>query len=145
MLTLMMVSLGIAAAPPAAATPPAPGGIHVVAVPAATPEGKDKDVEMLLDTPHLKLARITLRHGTVLEEHSAPMPVTIQVLRGSGTIQFKDRTEKISPDRMVVLAPDVAHAVTPDAGTDLELLIHHLKATPGGKGPGAGAGKRGPR
>ncbi len=124
-----------------AAAPPPPDGIHVVPVPVAAASGAPKDVELLLETPHLKLARITLRKGTVLAEHSAPMPVTIQILRGAGVIRFKDREERLSPERMVVLAPNVAHAVVPDPNTDVEILIHHLKAAPppgGGRGPGPG-------
>jgi quercetin dioxygenase-like cupin family protein len=128
----------------AAAAPP-PDGVHVVPVPAAAASGAPKDVELLLETPHLKLARITLRKGTVLAEHSAPMPVTIQILRGAGVIKFKDREERLSPERMVVLGPNVTHAVVPDPNTDLEILIHHLKAgPPPGAGRGPGAGKPGP-
>lgn len=113
-------------------------GYHAVTLPTEAGAGDPKEIKVVLDTPHVKLATITLRAGTVLEEHSAPMPVTIQSLAGTGTVKMGDKTETIGPGRMVFLAPNVAHEVVPEGKSDLVLLVHHIKPTPAGTGPGRG-------
>jgi quercetin dioxygenase-like cupin family protein len=130
-----------AATPATNATTPAPDirdgrGHHGITLPTGADEGPAKQVAVLLETPHLKLVAITLRDGTVLEPHSAPVQVTIQALRGSGRVELADgSTELLNPEHMVVLAPGVEHSVA--GGTDdLVLLVHHLR---GGSGVGRGA------
>lgn len=123
-------------------------GFHEVALPTSAGAGDGKEVKELIDLPHLKLATITLRKGTKLEEHAAPMPVTIQVLAGSGSLVMADKTVKLDREHMVVVAPNVKHAVEPDAGGDLVLLVHHVKRPGPGmmkgmKGAGGAAGATG--
>lgn len=74
----------------------------------------------------MKLVTIVLRKGTVLPEHRSPVPVTIQALQGAGTVTAGAERFRIDSTHAVVLAPNVPHAVEPDAGTDLVLLVHHL-------------------
>lgn len=112
--------------------PPGPG-YHIVTLPSSAGAGERKEVKTLLETAHLKLASITLRGGTLLEEHSAPMPVTIQVLSGRGTVEMGDIREAIDPAHMISLAPGVKHSVRPDGESDLVLLVHHFKM-PAGRG-----------
>ena len=126
-----------AVAEEAATTPPRGPGYHAVALPTEAGTGPGREVKVLLETPHVKIATITLRGGTVLEEHSAPMPVTIQALRGTGTIRMGDARETLGADKMVTLAPGVPHSVTPEGKSDLLLLVQHLKGGPG-SGPGPG-------
>ncbi len=123
---------------PRASSPPGPG-YHGVVIATQAGAGPAKEVKVLLETPHLKLATITLRQGTILEEHSTPMPVTIQALRGAGVVRMGDAREAVSVGRMVVLAPGVAHSVAPDGADDLVLLVHHMKS-PGRQGKGSGRG-----
>jgi quercetin dioxygenase-like cupin family protein len=130
------------AAKPAQPAPPGPG-FHEVAYSVAAGAGDGKEVKMLLDTPHLKLASITLRKGTVLAEHATPMPVTITAISGAGHVVAGGTKLRIEPGKMVALAPNVPHSVAPDAGTDLIVLVHHLKHGPMGPGQGNGRG-RGP-
>jgi len=106
---------------------PAGAGHRGVELPTTPGGGPAREMKVLLDTPSVKIAAITLRAGTVLEEHSAPVPVTIQALTGSGTVRIGEASEAISPGRMLFLAPGVPHAVVPEKGTDLVLLVHHLK------------------
>jgi quercetin dioxygenase-like cupin family protein len=84
-----------------------------------------------MDGPYVKLVTIVLRSGTILEEHSSSLPVSIQALRGSGTVVLRDGREPISPGRMVVLAPGVKHSVVPESKDDLIVLVQHHKRAPG--------------
>ena len=114
---------------------------HAVALPLPIGAGAPKEAKELLDTPFVKLASITLRGGTVLPDHSAPVAVTIQALAGSGVVQFGDQQEKIAPGQMVLLAPGTVHSVIPDGKGDLVVLVHYLKqgaADGGGKSPHEG-------
>ncbi len=81
---------------------------------------------MIVDEPALKLVSIVLRNGTELPEHHAAVPVTIQSLSGSGTVVAGKERLKLDPGHAVVLAPNVPHAVIPEPGKDLVLLVHHL-------------------
>jgi len=107
---------------------PALGGARarVVELPAAPGAGQPRDVRVLVDEPALKLATIVLRQGTLLPEHHSPVPVTIQALQGAGTVTAGADRFRVDATHAVVLAPHVPHAVLPDPGTDLVLLVHHL-------------------
>jgi quercetin dioxygenase-like cupin family protein len=74
----------------------------------------------------LKLASIVLRGGTVLPTHQSDVPVTIMAIQGSGTVVAGAERLRLDPTHAVVLASNVPHAVEPDTGTDLVLLVHHL-------------------
>lgn len=113
------------AAPHSAATlggPPA----RAVELPGPPGAGEPREVRVLVDEPALKLATIVLRGGTVLPTHHSEVPVTIVALQGSGTVVAGQERLRLDPAHAVVLAPRVPHAVEPDAGTDLVLLVHHL-------------------
>ncbi|MBK7395720.1 MAG: hypothetical protein IPJ34_05290 [Myxococcales bacterium] len=129
--TLAAAALSLAgcAAQPApqhhAATLAGPPG-RIVELPAAPSAGEPREVRVLVDEPALKLASIVLRGGTVLPTHHSEVPVTIVALRGSGTVVAGTERLRLDPTHAVVLAPKVPHAVEPDAGIDLVLLVHHL-------------------
>jgi quercetin dioxygenase-like cupin family protein len=128
-LTMSMMSFsGCAARAAVAGATPALGGpaARVVELPAAPGLGNPREVQVLVDEPALKLVAITLRDGTVLPEHEAPVPVTILALSGGGHVTAGAERFRLDPEHAVVLAPSVPHAVEPDAGTDLVLLVHHL-------------------
>ena len=113
-----------------AATPHRPilGGpvARTVEFPVPAGPGEPREVRVLVDEPALKLASIVLRQGTVLPEHHAPVPVTIQALQGTGTVLAAGERFGIDTAHAVVLGPNVPHTVEPDAGTDLVLLVHYL-------------------
>jgi len=100
--------------------------VRAVAFPVPVGPGQPREVRVLVDEPALKLATVVLRKGTVLPEHHAPVPVTIQALQGIGTVTAAGERFRIDPAHAVVLGPNVSHAVEPDAGTDLVLLVHYL-------------------
>ncbi|MCA9617505.1 MAG: hypothetical protein KC731_00700 [Myxococcales bacterium] len=100
----------------------------MLAIPAAAADGPKREVLVLVDRPELKLATIILREGTVLPEHSAPVPVTIQLLEGAGTARFGDNEERMHASKLLLLEADEAHTIVPDAGTTTVLLVHYLRA-----------------
>jgi quercetin dioxygenase-like cupin family protein len=102
---------------------PAARGVELLTVPGT---GKPREVQVLVNEPALKLVTIALRGGTVLPEHQSLVPVTITAVEGSGTVITGGERFRIDAAHAVVLAPKVPHAVEPDAGTDLVLLVHHL-------------------
>jgi quercetin dioxygenase-like cupin family protein len=99
---------------------------RVVEFPGPPGAGQPREARVLVDEPALKLASIVLRGGTVLPNHHSEVPVTIMALQGSGTVVAGSERLRIDPTHAVVLAPSVPHAVEPDPGTDLVLLVHHL-------------------
>ena len=107
---------------------PALGGpaARVVDFPSTVGPGQPREARVLVDEPALKLVTIVLRQGTLLPEHHAPIPVTIQALQGAGTLMAGTNRFRIDPTHAVVLAASVPHSVQPDPGTDLVLLVHHL-------------------
>lgn len=115
--------------PPAVTDPPA--GLHPVTVAAPTPEGAPKQVAVLADHPAVKIMAITLRNGTVLAEHKAPVPVTIQAAHGAATLTVSGASTLLSQGSFVVLDANTLHAVTPADATPVTVLVHHHKA--GGK------------
>ena len=128
-LAVAALALGGCAAQPAAApaTPPLGGpAARVVELPQAVGPGEPREVRVLLDEPALKLVTIILRQGTALPEHHSPVPVVIQALQGAGTVTAGSEQLRVDPAHAVVLAPNVPHAVAPDDGTDLVLLVQHL-------------------
>lgn len=135
---LSMSAVGCTAAAPAPATSAAhdhdahhhvtDGAIHgMVAVPAVAAEGPKREVRVLVDRPELKLAMIILRAGTELPEHSAPVPVTIQLLEGAGTALFGNEEERMQASKVLLLEADEPHTIRPDAGTTMVLLVHYIR------------------
>jgi uncharacterized protein (DUF2249 family)/quercetin dioxygenase-like cupin family protein len=69
---------------------------------------------------------IGLRAGQVLRPHRVPTPITIQVLRGEGTLTAEDETYPAKPGMLLPLAAHVTHGAT--AAADLVLLVHRAAA-----------------
>jgi uncharacterized protein (DUF2249 family)/quercetin dioxygenase-like cupin family protein len=65
---------------------------------------------------------IGLRAGQVLRSHRVNTPITIQVLRGEGTLTAAEAAYPARPGTLLPLAAQVTHGVT--AETDLVLLVH---------------------
>lgn len=106
-------------------------GVHVVQLPVSAEGDQGKQVSVVLETPRVKIATITLRKGTVLPTHSAPHPITIQSLSGTGTLRANGKDFALQPGVLLALAPDQKHEVTPAGKGDLVLLVHYMKARPG--------------
>ena len=96
-------------------------------------DGEGKEVKVLMDEPHLKLATVALRRGTVLPSHSTPVPATIQVLEGNGVIHVAGEAVTVTAGSVVVLAAGQEHDVVPEKDGDMLLLVHYLRSG-GGEG-----------
>ena len=90
-------------------------------------DGPGKEVSVLLDESHLKLAALMLRDGTALPSHSAPVPTTIQVLEGEGVLTVDSERISVSRGSLVSLHAGAAHDVVPKPGSDMLLLVHYLR------------------
>lgn len=112
---------------------------HAVALPVPPVAGAPKETKELLDTPFVKLVSITLRGGTVLPDHAAPVAVTLQALTGSAVVKYGEKQEKIGPGQLVLLGPNTVHSVVPDGKGDVVILVHFLKMA-GGDGKHEGPG-----
>ena len=121
----MTLVLGAFSAAALAASPP---GLHPVTVPAPLSEGAPKEVVVLADLPAVKIVAITLRAGTALPEHAAPVPVTIQAAYGTATLTIAGVSTPLTPGAFVVLDANTPHAVTPTDATPVTVLVHHHKA-----------------
>ncbi len=99
---------------------------RAVDLPAAQAPGPPREVRVLVDEPALKLASIVLRNGTPLPTHHSDVPVTIVALSGRGVVVAGAERLPLDPTHAVALAAGAPHAVEPDAGGDLVLLVHHL-------------------
>ena len=126
-LVLMLSTALISNAVDASTTP-----IHKVDVPGQIGEGDDREVTVLVDTADLKLATVTLRRGTVLPAHSTPVPATLHVLEGRGTIHVGDQPVAVSTGSIVILAADEEHDVVPAPDTDMLVLVHYLRTAASG-------------
>ena len=101
---------------------------EIITLPLEVGDGPDKEVLVLLDESHLKLALLVLRQGTVLPSHSAPVPTTIHVLEGGGVVHVGNDAVPVSAGSIVPLRAGVAHDVVPEPGTDMLLLVHYLRS-----------------
>lgn len=102
-------------------------GNTVFELPQVVGDGPGQEVSVLLDESHLKLAVLTLRQGTVLPPHSAPVPTTIQVLVGEGVIAVDGERIPVSKGSIVTLGAGAEHEVLPKEGSDMSLLVHYLR------------------
>ncbi|MCB9910028.1 MAG: cupin domain-containing protein [Planctomycetes bacterium] len=105
----------------------APSSQHL-ALPRGAGNGpSNKEVSVLLDERHLKLATIALRNGTALPVHTAPVPVTIHVLEGEGVIHTGGKPVSVTQGSLIALVANEEHDVIPTPGSDMLLLVHYLR------------------
>ncbi|MCB9759117.1 MAG: hypothetical protein H6739_04695 [Alphaproteobacteria bacterium] len=119
------VLAGVLAAGSAAASPPA--GLHPITVAPPSVDGVPKEVAVLADLPTVKIVAITLRTGTTLSEHTAPVPVTIEAAHGAATLTVAGATTPLAQGAFVVLDANTLHAVTPVDTAPVTVLVHHHK------------------
>jgi quercetin dioxygenase-like cupin family protein len=67
--------------------------------------------ETLVKTDRLRLVLVTMRAGAMLEEHTAPGPITIQALRGRFAVSVADREHDLGEGGLIAVEAGVRHAV----------------------------------
>jgi quercetin dioxygenase-like cupin family protein len=136
LIVTFFVGLAIAGTDPASANDsPAAGNAstnHVFELPKSAGNGEGKEVSVLLDEHHLKLATVVLRGGSVLPSHRARVPATILVLDGEGVIHLGNEAVPVSRGTLVALAANEEHDVVPAPGSEMILLVHYLRVADGG-------------
>jgi len=137
LLTLALLLTGVAIVAPTQATADtleAAKG-RVFELPATPGAGDGKEVVVLIDDAHLKLATVALRGGTALAAHSAPVPTTIQVLEGEGVIHIAGEAVTVAKGTIVALLAGEEHDVVPAPGSNIFLLVHYLRSAVGTEAP----------
>ena len=126
-----LITLGLASCAATTATPEplpmAPPSTQSLELPRSAGSGDGIEVSVLIDERHLKLATITLRDGTPLPSHTAPVPVTIQVLQGAGVLHTGGMPVTMTPGSLVSVVANEEHDVIPEPGSDMLLLVHYLR------------------
>lgn len=80
---------------------------------------------MLLESPRRKLMQITLRNGAILARHSAPNPITIQAVAGSGVLYIGEAREAVEllPGTLVSIETGIVHEIEAHAAVSILLTI----------------------
>lgn len=88
-------------------------------------EGKDRQVDLLFESVRRKLIQITLRNGAILARHSAPVPITIQAVAGSGTLYIDEAREEVAllPGALVTIEPGIVHEIEAQPAVSILLTM----------------------
>lgn len=86
--------------------------------------------EILVKTDTLRVVLITMLKGSRLHDHTAPGPITIQVLKGRMNVSVEDASQELAPGEMLALGPGVVHAVEAVEEGAFLLTIAHLSRIP---------------
>lgn len=91
--------------------------------------------ETLVKTATLRVVLVTMLTGGTLQEHIAPAPLTVHVLRGALRLRVGERTAELHAGELLALAPDVSYAIDGIADGAFLMTIAELTHTPdpGGK------------
>ena len=96
-----------------------------IQLPHETGSGKDREVRVLLADPWRKLVLIQLRRRTLLVDHSARVPITIQGVAGKGTLQVGGTAYTLVPGTIVPVDAHAVHNVQGDP--DLVILVSFFR------------------
>lgn len=86
--------------------------------------------EILVKSDTLRVVLITALQGSKLNEHSAPGPITVQVVEGSFIFTIEDEPRTMEKGDVVIVAPGVMHAVECVNDGAILLTIAHLSYIP---------------
>lgn len=86
--------------------------------------------EILVKSDTLRLVLVTMLAGGELHEHTAPGPITVQVLRGTMRFSVEGEPREIRAGQLISLAPGVRHAVECVEDGAFLLTIAYLARTP---------------
>jgi len=87
--------------------------------------GPDREVQILLADRWRKLVLIQLRHGALLADHTARVPITIQTVAGKGVLRLGNETHVLSPGVLVPVDAHVLHNVQGDP--DVAILVSFFR------------------
>ena len=93
----------------------------IIELPQDIGTGKDREVQTLLADQWRKLVLIYLRHGALLADHSAQVPITIQAVVGKGTLRVGEDMFPLVPGVIVSVDAHTEHNV--QAEPELAILV----------------------
>src|SRR5699024_5927030 len=86
--------------------------------------------EILVKTDTIRVVLITMLKGSKLHDHTAPGPITIQVLKGKMNVSVEDAAQVLDAGEMVAIGPGIVHAVEAVEEGAFLLTIAHLSRIP---------------
>lgn len=86
--------------------------------------------EILVKTDTMRVVLVTMLTGSRMHDHSAPGPITIQVVRGRMRVSIEEASQVLGAGEMVALGPGVVHAVEAEEDGAFLLTIAHLSRIP---------------
>ncbi|MEJ7761869.1 MAG: cupin domain-containing protein [Thermomicrobiales bacterium] len=88
--------------------------------------------ETLIKDDRLRVVLVTMRAGATLHEHTAPGPITIQVLGGRFGVTVAGEEREMGSGALLALASGVRHAVTAREDGSFLLTIGWAEPIPAG-------------
>ena len=92
-----------------------------IVLPRTIDPGKPREVQTLLADQWRKLVLIHIRQGTLLADHSARVPITVQAIVGTGILRIGDDEYVLTPGVIVPIDAHIVHNV--QASPDLSILV----------------------
>lgn len=86
--------------------------------------------EILVKSETLRVVLVTALSQGKLHDHSAPGPITIQVLEGKFTLTIEGEDRLMNTSEIAIVSPGVPHAVVCEEDGAFLLTIAHLSRTP---------------
>lgn len=86
--------------------------------------------ELLVKSDTLRVVLVTSLTEGRLNEHSAPGPITIQVLSGQFTLTIEGDPRQMNAGEIAIVAPGIRHAVDCTQDGAFLLTIAHLSHVP---------------
>lgn len=86
--------------------------------------------ELLVKSDTLRVVLITAITGSKLNEHNAPGPITIHVVRGQFTLSIDGEDRVMQQGDVAIVAPGIMHEVACDEDGAFLLTIAHLSYVP---------------
>jgi quercetin dioxygenase-like cupin family protein len=94
--------------------------------------GHGRRAETLAREGGVSIVMMAMEAGDAIEEHSAPGPVSVHLLRGQVQVTANGDTAQIGPGQVVFMQPNVRHSVEADTQAVVLLTVS------GGGTPSAG-------
>ncbi len=86
--------------------------------------------EILVKTDDLRVVLVTILTDGTLQEHPAPGPLTIHVLRGTLRLRVDERTAELHAGEVIAIAPHVPYAIEGAADGAFLMTITELARQP---------------
>jgi quercetin dioxygenase-like cupin family protein len=104
----------------------------------APPTGDAPAIQTVVQTPNLRVSRLTFSRGQRLAPHSTLRQAVVQILSGRCEFSLGEQVSQLEAGDLVWMPPGQPHAVR--AAEDFSMLLTLVEAVPG-ESPSAGTGE----